>query len=91
MVAVTVSIASLSQFICIKLLFNPVNVIIVGGMSSCAILRILGGILHLSPKFDKIFCKQTVKVLLGRRIMRCLIWVCTVCLCPQKGLYAKTG
>ena len=29
-----------------------------------------------------ILCKPTVKILLRHRIMRCLIWVCTVSLCP---------
>ena len=30
-------------------------------------------------------CKQTVKTLIRRRILRRLIWVCTVCLGPKNG------
>ena len=43
-----------------------------------------------SLNFNRGFCKQTVKFLI---IMRCLIWICTVCLCPTKrtlGLYGIT-
>ena len=36
-------------------------------------------------------CKQTVKTLIRRRITRRLIKVCTVCLCPTKGLYSVKG
>ena len=39
------------------------------------------------------FCKQTVETLIRHRILWCLIWVCTVCLCPTKrmlGLYGLT-
>ena len=36
-------------------------------------------------------CKQTVKTLIRRRIMRCLIWFCTVCLCPTKGMPGLVG
>ena len=61
----------------------------ISGTSSFPISGLLGGICHFSP-FNRIFCKQTVKILIRHRIMRCLIWVCTVCLCPIKrnlGLY----
>ena len=27
-------------------------------------------------------CMQTVKILITRLVLRCLIWACTVCLCP---------
>ena len=36
------------------------------------------------------YCWQTVKTLIRRRVLRRLIWVCTVCLCPKNrtlGLY----
>ena len=36
------------------------------------------------------FCKQTVETLIRRHVLRLLIWLCTVCLCPTKrtlGLY----
>ena len=39
----------------------------------------------------RIFCKQIEEALIRRPILRYLIWVCTVCLCPQKGCYANIG
>ena len=33
---------------------------------------------------NRTFCKQTVETLIRRRVLRRLIWVCTVCLCPTK-------
>ena len=42
------------------------------------------------PNFDRTFYKQIEKILSRHHIMRCLIWVCTVCLCSIKstlGLY----
>ena len=50
------------------------------------ILGVLGAIFHFYSNFDRIFCKQTVETLIRRSILRRLIWVCFVCLCPQKGL-----
>ena len=35
--------------------------------------------------FDTNSYKQTVKTLTRRRVPQCLIWVCTVCLCPNNG------
>ena len=38
--------------------------------------------------------KQTVKTLIRRRVLRRLIWFCTVCLCPKHGtpgLYGLKG
>ena len=40
--------------------------------------------------FKRKLCKQTVETLIRRRILRRLIWVCTICLCPTKrtlGIY----
>ena len=54
------------------------------------ILGVLGGIFHLYSNFHRKFCKQTVETLIRRHVLRCLIWVCTVCICPTKrmlGLY----
>ena len=54
------------------------------------IIGVLGGVFHFFPNFNRTFCKQTVKILIRHRIMQCLIWVCTVCLCLLKrtlGLY----
>ena len=41
------------------------------------ILGLLGGIFKFSPKFDSIFCKQTVENLIRRRVQRL---VCLQCL-----------
>ena len=57
------------------------------------ILEVLGGILYFFSKFNIRFCKQTVKILIKHRILRCLIWTGTVCPCPIKrtlGLYGLT-
>ena len=59
-------------------------------MSPFPIKGMLGGTFHFFPNFNKPFCKQTVKILIRHCIIRCLIWICTVCLCPIKrmpGLY----
>ena len=48
-----------------------------------------GSIFHFHSNFNRTFCKQTVRTLI-KRIVRRLIWYCTVCLCPTKktlGLY----
>ena len=50
---------------------------LINRMSPFLILRMLGGIF---PNFNRTFCKQIVKILIRHRIMRCLIWVCTLCL-----------
>ena len=58
------------------------------------ILGVLGGIFHFYSNSNIRFCEQTVETLIRRRIMRCLIWVCAVCLCPTKrtlGLYGLRG
>ena len=34
--------------------------------------------------FNRTYCKQTVESLIRRRVLWCLIWVWTVCLCPTK-------
>ena len=55
----------------------------------------LGAILfYFYPNFDRIFCKHTVETLIKGNILRHLIWVCTVCLCPTKwtlGLYGLSS
>ena len=40
---------------------------------------------------NKLFCIQMVKILIRHRIMRCLIWICSVCLCPIKRLLGLYG
>ena len=54
----------------------------------------LGAIFSCLFNFDKKFCSQKVETLIRRRILRRLILVCTVCLCPIKktlGLYGLKG
>ena len=34
--------------------------------------------------FNRTFCKQNVKILIRHCIMQCLMWICTVCICPTK-------
>ena len=48
------------------------------------ILFTLGGIFHFYSNFDRIICKKTVENLIRRRVLRRLIWFCTVCRCPTK-------
>ena len=43
--------------------------------------RFLGGIIS---NFKRNFCKQTVESLIRRRVLRRLVWFCTVFLCPTK-------
>ena len=53
-------------------------------------LRLLGGLFILFSNFNRRICKRTVKFLIRHRVMRCLIWICTVCIFPIKrtiGLY----
>ena len=59
---------------------------------TCAIPIVwaLGGIFRFCPNSERTFCKQTVETLIRRRVLRRLVWIYTVCLCPTKrtlGLY----
>ena len=45
---------------------------------------LLGSMTQFHSNFESSFCKQTVEALVRLRILRRLIWVCTVCLCPTK-------
>ena len=45
---------------------------------------LLGGIVHFYSNFNRTFFKQTAQTLIRRRILRSLMWVCAVCLCPTK-------
>ena len=56
----------------------------IGRTSLFGTLGVLGGILHFDSNFNRTFCEQTVETLIRRRILRRLIWVCAVCLCPTK-------
>ena len=39
---------------------------------------------QLYSNFHRIFCKQTAGNMIRRRILRRVIWLCTVCRCPIK-------
>ena len=54
------------------------------------ILGLLGGIFQFYSNSDSTFSEQTVETLIRRRVLRRLIWVSAICLCPTKrtlGLY----
>ena len=53
-------------------------------MSPLPILGVLDGICNFPTHFKWTFCKQTKKILIRHRVMRCLIGIFTVCLCPIK-------
>ena len=53
-------------------------------------LGVLGFFLQILIEHSAL--KQIVKILIRHRIMRCLIWVCTVCLYPiKRTLVAVSG
>ena len=51
---------------------------------SISVLRDVRWYFSFLFKCNRKVCKQTVETLIRRRILWCLIWVCTVCLCPTK-------
>ena len=68
--------------------------ILINWTSSFQISGLLDGIFYFYSNFKRNFCKQTVKNLIRCRVLRRLIWFCTVCLCPTKrtlGLYGLTS
>ena len=85
------------QNISIFILVSTINPFVLNGIShssqldqSISILRVIGWYFSFFSNFNRTFCKQTVETLIRRHIMRRLIWVCTVFLCPTKrtlGLY----
>ena len=48
----------------------------------------LGIIFHFYSNYNRTFCKQAVETQIGRHPLSRLIWVCTFCLCLQKGRFA---
>ena len=60
---------------------------LISWMCPFPILGVLDGIFHFCPNSYSTSCKQTVKILIRHRIMWCLIWTCTVCLCPIKRMF----
>ena len=60
---------------------------------SISVLRVVGWYFSFYSDFKRNFCKQTVENLIRRRILRRLIWFCTVWRCPTKrtpGFYGLT-
>ena len=55
------------------------------------ILGVSGVHFHFYSILNRYSCKQTMKTLIGCRIPRRLIWVCTVCLCPKNGMLGLYG
>ena len=49
-----------------------------------SVLRDVGSIFHFYSNFNLTFCKQLVETLIRRRVLRRLIWVCTVCSMSHK-------
>ena len=41
--------------------------------------------------FSRIFCEQAVETLIRHRVLRRLIWVFTVCICPTKRMQGDNG
>ena len=48
-------------------------------------------VFHLYSNFRRNFCKQTEENLIRHRILRRLIWFCTVCWCPTKRMLGWFG
>ena len=63
--------------------------ILINWMSPFPILGVLAGIFHFYSNFNGTFCKQTVETLIRCHVLRHLIWVYTVCLCPTKWTLGK--
>ena len=61
---------------------NPNFPISIGRMSLSKNLAVLGGIFHFYSHSNRTFCEQTVETLIRSCVLRRLIWVCAVCLCP---------
>ena len=51
---------------------------------SISVLRVVGWYFHFNSNDSRTLCKQTVETLVRRCVLRRLIWVCNVCLCPTK-------
>ena len=60
-------------------------------ISQFPFLGLLGGIFLFYSNFNRTLCKQTVGTLVRRRILRRLVWVYTVCLCPKERTLGLNG
>ena len=65
--------------------------ILIKWTSPLSIWGVSGVLFHFYSISNRYFCKQTVKTLIRRRVLRRLIWVCTVCLCPKNGTLGLYG
>ena len=70
---------------------NFIYPFIPNGISQCykleqsiSVLRDVGWYFSFYSNFKRNFCKQTVESVIRRRILRRLIWFCTICRCPTK-------
>ena len=54
-----------------------------------SLFQIIGllGIFHFYSTSYRTFCNRTVENLIRRRVLRRLVWFCTVCRCPIKNYY----
>ena len=57
--------------------------IIINWTSPFPMLGVSGVLFYFHSISNSNSCYQTVKTLIRRRVLRRLIWVCTVCLCPK--------
>ena len=51
---------------------------IINWTNSFSFYGLLGGIFHFNYNYNRNNCKQIVETLIRRRVLRRLIWVCTV-------------
>ena len=65
--------------------------ILINWSSPFPILGVAGVIFHFYLIFDRNSYKQTVKTLIRRLVLRRVICVCTVCLCPKNGTLGLYG
>ena len=65
--------------------------ILINWTSPFPILAVFGVRFHFHSILNRYSCQQTVKTLIRRRVLRRLIWVCTVCLCPKNGTLGLYG
>ena len=52
---------------------------------------LLGCIFHFYQNSNRTLCKQTVEPMIRHHVQPCLIWVCTVYLCPTKRMLGLNG
>ena len=65
--------------------------LLINWTSSFTNLRVSGVLFHFYSISNRNSCKQTVDTLLRRCVLWHLIWVCSVCQGPQKGMLGLYG